>query len=127
MKLQITINCAYSAFGDYPELECISILEDCITSLRSRGVEDMRLQVRLQDVNGNTVGKMEQIDTTQEQESNARFLVAVTDLLDALKTLARQEDWQGDDVDPDSPVGKAWTAIDNYSIIDKERQLLKNP
>ncbi len=60
MKLQITIDCANDAFveHDCPELECVSILDDCMTSLRSRGIEDLILQ----DRNGNTVGKMVRID-----------------------------------------------------------------
>lgn len=34
-----------------------------------------------------------------------------TELLEALKGLAKQEDWQAEDVSPDSPIGKAWKVI----------------
>lgn len=36
---------------------------------------------------------------------------AATDLLEACKALANQEDWQGEDIEPNSPVGRARAAI----------------
>jgi len=54
--------------------------------------------------------------TKEDQwKSDAAFIVKACnshyDLLEACKALVRQEDWQGEDIDPLSPVGKARAAI----------------
>lgn len=47
----------------------------------------------------------------EELEANARLIKLAPEILKALKELAKQEDWEGEDVSPDSPVGKAWKLI----------------
>lgn len=49
--------------------------------------------------------------TKEEAEANAQLIAAAPDLLAACKRLAKQEDWEGEGVDPESPVGRAWAAI----------------
>lgn len=45
------------------------------------------------------------------RETLKRERAIKTELLEALKALIRQEDWEGDDVSPDSPIGKARAVI----------------
>jgi hypothetical protein len=47
----------------------------------------------------------------QETAADIALICAAPDMLEALKELAKQEDWIGEDISPDSPIGKAWAAI----------------
>jgi hypothetical protein len=44
-------------------------------------------------------------------KKNAPILAAAPDLLEALEELVAQEDWEGEEVNPMSPVGKAFAVI----------------
>lgn len=46
-----------------------------------------------------------------EHLANARLIAAAPELLEALEALYVQEDWEGEDIDPASPIGKARAAI----------------
>jgi len=65
--------------------------------------------------------KYERIDDRQSRrpffkrsmqvEANARLIASAPDLLAALRGLVNQDDWEGEDIAPDSPIGKARAAL----------------
>ena len=46
-----------------------------------------------------------------EVEANARLIASAPDLLAALRGIINQDDWEGEDIAPDSPIGKARAAL----------------
>lgn len=58
-------------------------------------------------------GKIVNIDDEKRPgyKENRALIQAAPEMLDVLEVLAKQEDWEGDDVRPDSPIGRAWAVI----------------
>jgi hypothetical protein len=46
-----------------------------------------------------------------EALANVRLIVNAPQMYEALKALASQEDWEGEDIPANSPVGKAWAVL----------------
>jgi hypothetical protein len=59
------------------------------------------------DSNGRAVCKV----AASAPDNTGPFIAAAPDLYAALEALCRQEDWEGEDIPPDSPVGMARAAL----------------